>query len=93
MALKKEEGFALYFSYLESLEKEYGITEEDIFSRRSVQIGDWVTTKLPRFRNSALMKRLEKFIGDRLKDQERKSPGRGRGHPRKSSRRERTATR
>ncbi|GGX65131.1 hypothetical protein [Saccharospirillum salsuginis] len=82
-ALKKEEGFSLYFSYLETLEKEYGITEEDIFSRRSVQIGDWVTNTLPRFRNSALMKRLEKFIGDRLKQQERKTVGVGRGQPAK----------
>ena len=83
MAMKKEEGFSLYFSYLETLEKEYGITEEDIFSRRSVQIGDWVTNTLPRFRNSALMKRLEKFIGDRLKQQERKTAGLGRGQPAK----------
>lgn len=83
MAMKKEEGFSLYFSYLETLEREYGITEEDIFSRRSVQIGDWITNTLPRFRNSALMKRLEKFISDRLKQQERKTIGKGRGQPAK----------
>ncbi len=83
LALKKEEGFSLYFSYLETLEKEYGITEADIFSRRSVQIGDWITEILPRFRSSALMKRLEKFIGDRLKNQSRPKVGKGRGQPAK----------
>lgn len=80
-ALKKEEGFEQYFALLETLERDYQLTEEDIFNRRSVKIGDWITTHLPRLNKSALLARLEKFIGDRLKQQARKKPLAGRPQP------------
>jgi len=80
-ALKKEEGFDQYLALLETLKRDYQLTEEDIFNRRSVKIGDWITTQLPRLNKSALLARLEKFIGDRLKQQARKKPLTGRPQP------------
>ncbi|PTY36854.1 hypothetical protein BGP77_06085 [Saccharospirillum sp. MSK14-1] len=80
-ALKKEEGFDQYLALLETLKRDYELTEEDIFNRRSVKIGDWITTDLPRLNKSALLARLEKFIGDRLKQQARKKPLTGRPQP------------
>lgn len=83
-ALKKEEGLNLYTSYLNTLEKDYGLTEEDLFSRRSVQIGDWITTTLARQKNSALLTRLDKFMEDRAKQLSRKKPLQGRAQPAKA---------
>lgn len=83
-ALKKEEGLNLYTSYLTTLEREYGLTEEDLFSRRSVQIGDWITTTLARQKKSALLNRLEKFMEDRAKQLSRKKPLQGRAQPAKA---------
>lgn len=80
-ALKKEEGFALYMDLLQNLQRDYELSEDDIFNRRSVQIGEWITTQLPRLNKSALLARLEKFIGERLKQQARKKPLTGRPQP------------
>lgn len=81
LALKKEEGFDQYLQLLNTLQRDYDLTEEDIFNRRSVQIGEWITNHLPRLSKSALLIRLEKFIGDRLKQQARKKPLTGRPQP------------
>ncbi|MHA7880792.1 MAG: hypothetical protein ACX931_13435 [Saccharospirillum sp.] len=82
-ALKKEEGLKLYTSYLETLKNEYNLTEEDLFSRRSVQIGDWITTTLAKQRKSALISRLEKFMEERSRQMSRKKPLQGRSLPAK----------
>lgn len=84
IALKKEEGFAMYTNYLDTLNNDYNITEEELFARRSVQVGDWITTTLSRHTNSALMKRLEKFFSEREKAQSRKKPGQNRARPAKA---------
>lgn len=84
VALKKEEGFSMYSNYLDTLANDYGISEEDLFGRRSVQVGDWITTTLSRNTNSALMKRLEKFFNDREKAKARKKPGQSRSQPAKA---------
>lgn len=80
-ALKKEEGFDRYIQLLDELKNDYGLVEEDIFNRRSVQIGEWITTSLPRLNKSALLSRLEKFISERLKQQARRKPAKGRPQP------------
>jgi hypothetical protein len=83
-ALKKEAGFNAYLEYLATLEREYGVTEEDLFSRRSVKIGDWITKTLVRQKQSALLKRLAGFFEDYVKKQPKKTVGRGRPQPAKA---------
>lgn len=83
-ALKKEAGFNAYMEYLATLEREYGITEEDLFSRRSVKIGDWITKTLVRQKQSALLKRLASFFEEYAKKQPKKVIGKGRPQPAKA---------
>lgn len=83
-ALKKEAGFNAYLEYLATLEREYGITEEDLFSRRSVKIGDWITKTLVRQKKSALLKRLAGFFEEYAKKQPKRVIGKGRPQPAKA---------